>query len=190
MTAMRVGVLVVLAIVSLRGPLAAQERQLTLGQWVRVVSSADTTVRKGRLILVVADTVVLDDGHRIPTWFDYIPLDGTVRLELPRRTRSHLVAGALLGAGVGMALGVISYRANAMLSCAGLDCGSPTGQLIGQTGRVVVGGFVGAALGAYIGLHVYTSVWDPVPRDQVDRLRVGLAPRPGLRLGIGGSLAF
>jgi hypothetical protein len=190
MTATRVGVLVVLSIVSLRGPLSAQQRQLTLGQWVRVVSSADTTVHKGRLILVTSDTVVLDDGRRIPTRFDYIALDGTVRLELPRRTRSHLVAGALLGAGVGMALGAISYGANAMLSCAGLQCSPPTGQLIGRTGRVVVGGLLGVAIGALIGVHVYTQVWDPVPPDQVDRLRVGLAPRPGVRWGIGRSLAF
>jgi hypothetical protein len=190
MIATRVGVFAVVTMVALMPPLAAQQRPLALGQWVRVVSLRDSAVRKGRLILVVADTVVLDDGHRIAQRVDYVALDEHARLEIPRLKRPHPLEGAVLGTGVGMAVGALSYSLRRMTSCADLTCGPPTGQLISRTGRVVVGGLVGLALGTLAGAHVYTTLWDPVPPDQVDLLRVGVLPQPGTRLGLGASLWF
>jgi hypothetical protein len=190
MVARRIGVLALTMMVALVPPLPAQQRPLALGQWVRTVSSADGAVHQGRLIFVVADTVVLDDGHRIAQRVDYVALNGHARLEIPRRIRSHPLAGALVGTGVGMAIGVFSYNARAIFSCADLACPPPTGQIFGRNGRVVLGGLVGLAIGALVGGHVYTTLWDPVPPDQVDRLRITVVPQPGGRLGLDASLRF
>jgi hypothetical protein len=189
MSATRSGALAVLTTLALLRPLSAQQAPLALGQRVRVVAAADNAAHEGHLVLVIRDTVALDNGHRVSDGVEYVALGSRGRLELPRHIRSHPLAGALVGAGTGMALGALSWSMNSMFTC--LDaCTPPAGQLIGRTGRVVLGGLVGAGLGLLVGAHVYTTLWDPVPPDQLDRLRVGIVPQPQGRLGLGASLGF
>ena len=179
----RIGLAVVVSTGALLGPLSATQAPLTLGQWVRVVSPTDGAIHEGRLILVVSDTVVLAHGQHQ----EYAATGGDARLEVGRRAGTHALKGALLGAGIGLAVGEITWAWRGILSCPYFDS-CTTG--LGQTARVVVGGLVGLGVGALVGMHVYTMLWDPVPQDQLDRLRTGMAPRPGVRLGLGASLAF
>ena len=179
----RIGIVASLTTVALLKPLSAQQAPLALGQLVRVVSASDSAVHQGRLILVVADTVVLAHGQDQ----DYAAVGGDRRLEVARRTRAHAVQGALIGTGVGMAAGALTWAWRGILSCPYFDA-CATG--IGQTGRVVVGGLLGLGLGVLLGAHTYTLLWEPVPEEQLDRLRSGVAPRLGARLGLGASLPF
>jgi hypothetical protein len=180
------GVAVVLMTVAAPRQLPAQQPQVRFGQWVRVVSTTDSTVAQGRLILVVPDTVVLEHGQRQ----EYAAVGSHGRLEVPRHVRSHTLLGALLGAGVGAGAGALSWSLGSMFTCLDFSCGPPSGQVIGRSARVLIGGLVGLGIGALVGAHVYTTVWDPVPADQLERLRVGMAPQPGIRLGLGASLRF
>jgi len=188
MMALRIGLGAALTMVALLRPLPAQQTQLTLGRWVRVVASADGGSHRGRLILVLPDTVVLDDGHRMADRLDFVALGRDGRLELPRHVRSYAFAGAFLGAGLGMAAGALSYSSRSIFSCVWVCSGPPSG--LGRTGRVVLGGLVGVGLGALVGAHVYTTLWDPVPPDELDRIRVGRVRQPGGRLLLGASLGF
>jgi hypothetical protein len=183
MVGRRIGIVAGLMTVALLRPLAAQQGPLTLGQWVRVVSATDSIVHEGHLILVVADTVVLARGQSQ----EYAAVGGNSSLEVGRRTRSHVLKGALLGTGIGMALGALTWAWRGILSCPYFDACTSS---LGQTGRVVVGGLLGLGAGALIGAHVYTMVWDPVPEDQLGRLRTSMVPRLGSRMGLGASLAF
>ncbi len=186
MIAARLGVVASLAMCALPPPLAAQQTPLALGQQVRVVSLDDGTIQNGRLVFVVADTVVLQQGQR--TLYPAVGSHG--RLEVARHLRSHLVAGALVGAGVGMLVGQLTWTMRDLVSCPFYGCGPLSGQVVGHGGRVLLGGLVGLALGALVGAHVYTTAWDPVPDDQLDRLRVGLVPQPGGGPLLGASLKF
>ena len=190
MISARAGVCAVVTMIALLRPLSAQQSPLTLGRWVRVTSSADGETRRGRLLLILPDTVVIDDGRTISQNLEYVPVGSSVRLDLPTHIRAHPVEGALVGAGVGMAVGALSYSLRSMFTCADVVCPRPAGQLIGRAGRVVVGGLAGLAIGALVGRHVYTTRWVPVPPDQLDRLRVAVVPGPGGRLGLGATLEF
>ena len=188
--AARIGAFAALTMVALPRPLPAQLGQPPLGRWVRIVDAADSAHHQGRLVLVVADTAILDDGHRLADHIQYVPMGAHGRIETPRHIRTHPVEGAVLGVGVGMAVGALSYVLRGMFTCFQIVCPAPAGQLISRTGRVIVGGIVGVALGTLVGSHVYTTAWDPVPPDQVERIRVGVSARPGTRLGLGASFGF
>lgn len=179
-----------MTMLALLGPLPAQPPPLALGQRVRVVSLPDSTVHTGRLALVVADTVVLDDGHRVVGHVRYLALGGRGRVEVPTRLRSHPVEGAFFGTLVGMLAGHVSWAEAGMFTGGCLTCANAPHQLIGHGGRVLLGGLVGLGLGAFVGAHVYTTRWDLVPRDQVDLLRAATAPRPMGRVLLGASLGF
>jgi hypothetical protein len=182
----RVGVFAALTIVALWRPLAAQQTPVTLGQWVRVVSLPDSTIHQGRLLLVLTDTVAL--GHGEHTEFRALGRAG--RLEVPTHLRRHVLGGGLVGAGIGMVIAALLPEIRATLLCPGFDCPATPNPAIGPTGRVALGGAVGLVIGAIIGAHTYTTRWDPVPQEQLDRLRVGLMSQPGGQLGLGASLAF
>ena len=186
MIAIRIAVAATLATVALLPPLSAQQATLAFGQQVRVVSLANGTIQNGRLVFVVADTVVLERGQRT----EYPAVGSHGRLEIPRHIGSHVVAGALVGAGVGLLVGQLTWSMRDMVTCPFYGCGPLTGQAIGHGGRVALGGVLGLAVGALVGAHVYTTVWEPVPEDQLDRLRVGLVSEPGGGLGLGASLKF
>jgi len=181
--ATRIGFVAALMMVALLRPLSAQQTPVSLGQWVRVVSLTDSAIHQGRLILVVADTVVLEHGQRQ----EYFAVGSRNRLEVARRVHPYTLKGALLGVGIGMAAGELAWAWRNMFSCPYLSCNSVSP---GQTGRVVIGGLVGLGIGVLIGAHTYRTFWDSVPPEQLDRLRIGIVPQPGGGLGLGASLAF
>jgi len=84
----RIGVLAALTTVAVLRPLPAQPTRLTLGQWVRVVSSPDSAIHEGRLILVVADSVVLEHERRQ----EWLKLGSGDRLDMRTRVRSFTLA--------------------------------------------------------------------------------------------------
>ena len=186
MSATRIGVLAALTTVALLRPLAASQAPVTLGQWVRVVTPSDSVVARGRLLLVVGDSVALGHGQHM----EYRVLGAQGRLEASTRLRRHILAGGLLGAAVGVMVGAAIPALRSAFVCPGFYCPPQSGLALGPGGRMALGGVIGFGLGALIGAHTYTTQWDPVPADQLDRLRVGLVPQPGGQLGLGGSLAF
>jgi hypothetical protein len=151
-----------------------------------VVSASDGTIHQGRLLLVVADSVALGHGQHMA----YHALGSQGRLEVPTYLRRHTLAGALLGAGFGMLIGAAIPALRSAFVCPGFYCPPQTGLAIGPTGRIALGGVIGLGLGALIGAHSYTTRWDPVPSEDLDRLRVGILPQPDGQLGLGASLAF
>ena len=188
----RIGVAAALALVALLPPLSAQQAPdpaqptpLSLGQWVRVVSPADSALDQGRLLLVVSDTVVLEHGQHQ----GYHAVGSHGRLEVARRLYAHTLRGALLGAAIGMAMGELTWTFRDMFSCpyVSVACNSASP---GQAGRVAIGGLVGLGIGVLIGAHSYKTLWEAVPPEQLDRLRIGVLPQAGGGMGLGASLSF
>ncbi|MFN0180729.1 MAG: hypothetical protein ACKVZ0_18155 [Gemmatimonadales bacterium] len=108
---------------------------------------------------------------------------------VPTVTRLEISPGKksqwLLGAGVG-------FIAGAGITFAVLESGGSTSwcdqsanqDAIGETeclGLTVLGGAVGAGLGAIIGGMFRSERWREVP---VERIRISLAPRRGVRFGL------
>ena len=185
MVVTRLGLIAALATVALPRSLTAQHAPLARGQEVRVVSLTDGTIRQGRLMLVLADSVVLQHGDRT----EYAAVGRLGRLEVPRPVGSHLVAGAVFGAAAGALVGVVAWSGRGMFSCAS-GCEPLSGQVIGQKGRILLGGLVGLGVGALIGSHYHTLLWDPVAPEELDGLRLGVVVQPDGRLGLGAALTF
>jgi hypothetical protein len=184
MIAVRSNVVATLSLIALLGPLAAQERPLALGQRVRVVSSSDGAVHAGRLVLVLRDTVVLGTG-RTNEW---IRLGADERIDRGRRGHSFTWIGAVLGGGIGAAIGSqskVHYCRWQKPSETGPQyCG-----LRGGMGAIAIG-VPGLVVGAVLASFLSATTWEPVTAEQVDRLRVGIAPQPGGGLGFALSLTF
>jgi hypothetical protein len=161
---------------------AQQGPQLEPGQWVLVtapsaglnrvvarveaLSAHDITLRRERL------------GHGGTDTVQMVPLDSVRDLQVSRR-HGHAGIGALIGLGVGAVGGVMEVaRENAQSRTNFLKFSPIVGALFG---------IPAAGIGAIIGALVRTREWVPV---DLHRLRLGLAPHPGGRLGPGASLAF
>jgi hypothetical protein len=185
MTAARIGVLVGLTMTGLLRPVSAQQAPLAPGQWVRVVSPAGGAVRQGRLVAVLADTVVLERGP-IQEW---ITLSSRDRLEVLRRVRSLALPGALVGAGVGVAVGSTSSR---HLCEAPITNFSPTTRYCGLSPAVaaILYGLGGVAAGALIGGWFKSTSWEPLSLPGSGPVRISVAPLPRSRLALGASVAF
>lgn len=184
MNALRTSVVAALSLIALLGPLAAQERPLALGQRVRVVSSSDGAEHAGRLVLVLRDTVVLETGRSS----EWIRLGADQRIERGRRGRSYTWAGAVLGGGIGAAIGSRQKR-----HLCRWQQPSPYGaQWCGyrQPQGAIAIGVPGLVVGAVVGSFLSVTTWEPVTLEQLDRLRVGFAPQPGGGLGLALSLTF
>ena len=196
MLASRIGVAATIAMVALLGPLAAQQPDsappadttqpaLSLGQWVRVVSMPSGRVSEGRLIVAFGDSVALQRGQQVT----FHHLSDTTVLQIRRHLRAHPVAGALVGAGAGALLAVVGYESRGMFVCPTYSC-VPAASPLGDGGWAAVGAVVGGFVGFVAGRHIFTSRWDPVSLDQVRRVRVGIVPQAGGRVGLGASLGF
>jgi len=178
----RIGVITVMTMAALATPIPAQPGQLTLGRRVRVISATDNTIHTGRLVFVVADTIVLERGGRQ----EWLRVDRRDHMDVLIRSHSFALVGALLGAGAGTALGT----AQRLHPCHYVpwrydeQCG------LGQPWATIVFGLAGSGIGALLGSQFGSALWEPVQLGQLGELRVGLAPQPGGQLALGVLLAF
>ena len=159
----------------------AQETPLVKpGDRVRV-TAPDQALSKytGTLAGVYGDTLRLDTLH--------VPLQSVTRLDVHRGQKSKAGTGALIGAGVGAAAGVIT----ALVVCAedNRDCENAGSGLTAAAALVlgVGGALLGAGLGAVVGSNVKVDRWEEIP---LDRLRVSVAPQRDGRFGLGLSVRF
>jgi len=182
MIAARIGVITVMTMAVLSRPIPAQQGQLTLGRQVRVVSATDSSVHTGRLVFVVADTIVLERSGRQ----EWLRVDSRDRMDVLTHSHSFALVGALLGAGVGTALG----SAQRLHSCHWKPWLSDEQCGLGQPLATIMFGLAGTGIGALLGSRLGTTLWEPVQPGQLGELRVGLAPQPDGQLTLGVSLAF
>jgi hypothetical protein len=133
---------------------------------VEALSVHDITLRRERL------------GHGGTDTLQMVPLDSVRYLQVSRR-HGHAGIGALIGFAVGAIGGVIEVaRENAQARTNFLKFSPIVGALFGLPG---------AGIGAIVGALVRTEEWVPV---DLHRLRLGLVPQSGGRLGIGALLAL
>jgi hypothetical protein len=168
---------------SLLGRLWAQQRPLALGQRVRVFSAADGAAHTGGLVLVLADTLVLDVGGR----HESFRRGGGDRVEVLASRHTFALAGAILGAGIGTTMGTTRSRhfcARQIPSLGTQYCG------LKQPEVTIAFGLGGLLVGALVGKQLGQAFWEPVPTDQLDRLQVSLHPQWPGRVALSVSLGF
>lgn len=107
-------------------------------------------------------------------------LDAVTRLEVSEGYRSHWLVGAGVGfvAGAGITFLVVNGGSTSICDRSDNQDAASSGECIGL---VALGGVAGAGVGAIIGSLIRTERWQDVP---VERVRVGLAPRGGVDLGL------
>jgi hypothetical protein len=210
---MRTGLALVLAALGSSSPLllaAQQTLSLQPGQLLRVTAPSALLDR-------TVGTVLAARGHEIvfrverfrpyherldtqmDTLYVTVALDSIRSLWVSSGTSSHVAGFAILGVVVGGAAGALLYSPSPSPPpprCAGNPfCGMDLGfrRLDVTVNRVLwagIGSLAGAVIGASIGSQVRTTRWKLVEGDALDRLRVGLAPLPAGRLGLGASISF
>ncbi len=117
------------------------------------------------------------------------PLDGGWRLEVAGQSRRHVGRRIVRGAGIGaVAVGVLAYIGyEPCTSQEFLGCMLDTGPGGAAAAGAVVGAFYGAVVGLAVGLLTRDVEWLPV---RTEGVRVGLAPLPAGRLGLGAAVSF
>jgi hypothetical protein len=187
MTHIRIGIIAALTMVAPVGRLAAQQAHVAVGQRVRVASAGEGPFFEGRVVRLAADTVVLSDG-RIE---DSIVLGGRRRLWIAAGTRSYGHPGFIVGAALGVVVGALVYPEPPSPPPCTDYCVFDTRDIVPFVGRIKSAGLgllVGAVVGAWIGSEIRTTLWQPVGPDA--GVRVGIAPLPNGRLGLGASVSF
>jgi len=173
--------------------LHAQDSEVHPGQEVRIVAPASgLTGQSATLLSATPDTVVVARttyGTKAGAWW----VD-TTRIAVPRRAissfevrvwRSHVVEGALIG---GAGLGFSMFVMLSAMECTSSEwiCVEPSEVGAGTA----VSALLGMGIGGLVGILWRSQVWRPVPLEDLSTLRVGIAPLPHGRLGVGLSLAF
>jgi len=159
--------------------LSAQEQPpIEPGSRVRV-SAPDLAMHRQVATLEAwrGDTLVL-----ARPWTMDCPLASVTRLEVSQYRKSNCGKGALIGGGIGVAVGALigaMWTEEGDLGCT--DRAACVG--LGAAALGVTGGLIGLGIGALS----KTERWEEVPLDQ---LRASLAPPHDRRLGIGLSVAF
>jgi hypothetical protein len=126
---------------------------LSVGQRVRITRSSQEPPLVGSLYQVDDRQLVIDDGKGA---FTSVPTADVRKIELTMGKRSNVVRGAIIGASIGVALGVTAVVA----LCDDNDC-------INEGGAIAVLGLGGGALGAIVGAPIRTERWQSVPLDGV-----------------------
>lgn len=141
------------------------DTSVTPGDTVRVTAPASYN-GVGTVAALENDALVVEDEVRADPVA--VPLSSVQRLEVLRGKKSRIVAGALIGGGAGLALGVA-----AAASCEGHDtlCAGNNEYLI----FALPAALLGLSLGALIGWIIQVDRWVEVP---VDDVRVGYSPQP------------
>lgn len=160
------------------------ERAVMVGSRVRATGSGGSSAVDGIVTAVRADTLELRTVRgQVPL---VLPLDHVERLELGVGRKGHAGRGALIGAVAGGVLGWVVTAATYRPCTGWCLFGSYSRDEEATIGAVFVG-VAGAEMGLLIGGKILTEVWQPVP---LDAIRLGVAPLPSGRLGLGASLAF
>jgi hypothetical protein len=175
------------------GGLPAQDPPaVPVGSRVRVAGvSGSGWSQVGVVRLLRGDTLVLDVPElRVPFVMSTREL---THIEVSGGRHRHARQGARIGGIIGAAAGLSFLIREARGGCHALDIGDDWDDFrrrfcwsLAVTAPFSMGG-MGAGLGALIGLLVVNERWDAVP---MDGLRVGLAPLPAGRLGLGAAVSF
>lgn len=152
----------------------ALAQSVRTGCRVRVQAPAVVPGRiEGRVHSVGPDTLVLEGTQMLA-----LPVSAITDIRIYRGTRGHAGTGALIGAGVLGAAGLVAgFSLQSSQTCL-IDIGFGSGKCEYSTGEVLafagISAAIGAGLGAIVGALVRTDRWDDVP---VRSLRV--EPSPG-----------
>lgn len=169
---------------------AAQAPPLAQGARVRVVQTGTSGggVFEGRLFRLRGDTVTFDLAVLRGDVYTFV-LDEGWRLEVAGPRRHHVGRRIVRGAGIGaVALGFLAYLSyEPCTSREFLDCMLDTGPGGAAAAGAVGGAFVGGVVGLAVGLLTRDVEWLPV---RTEGVRVGLAPLPAGRLGLGAAVGF
>ena len=145
------------------------------GARIRVTTSAPERRVTGTLIGVEGDSLRLAVGKRDTVG---VPVSAVTRLEESRGRRANYTKGAVIGGGVGLALGLgVGLLADfgRSLGCESPSCTSNLGEAL------AIGGLAGAGVGAGVGALLAGAFpkerWQP-------------AARPGRSVGLGLRLRF
>ncbi len=186
MTATRIVSLALVPVLTLLGDLRAQERRpIVPGVTVRV--SAPPVVEKhvvGFVVSLDRDTLVLNvEGRAAPLM---IPLVSVGVLEVHRGRKSRIGRGALIGLGVGVAVGGVSGFGLCEMDETKSGCEFHE-HIFGSLISGALFGLLGGGFGALIGVAVRTDRWEAVP---LERIRVGLTRHGGRGLALTASVSF
>ena len=154
---------------------ASSRPDLLPGARIRVTTSAPSRRVTGTLIDVGGDSLRLAVGKRDTVG---VPHSAVTRLEESRGRRANYTKGALIGGGVGLALGLgggLLADFGQSLGCESTSCTSNLGEAL------AIGGLAGAGVGAGVGALLAGAFpkerWQPVVR-------------PGGSVGLGLRLRF
>jgi len=176
---------------ALAAPLSAQTSPPLLGARIRVIQriANDSSVVEGRLLRLRPDTVTIELMGALGR-VRSIALDGSSRVEVAGRGHRHVGRSVLWGAGIGAvlvgALAAASYEpctSDEFMGC----MLAPTSPAAAAGYGALLGMPSGAVVGLAVGLLTRDVEWRPV---RTEGVRVGLAPRPGRRLGLGVTLSL
>jgi len=167
------------------------------GQRVRLTVPESKDYRQvGTLVALSGDSVTILRARRGGATQDTVrqtlALSAVFRLEVSRgRPRRHPfligVGGAALGAADGFGLRGLYY-----LRCLSWQSSTHCDESAEESAMVtwaVAGGVVGGVLGGLSGFFP-AERWSGVPMEQLRQVRVGIAPLPAGRLGLGVGFSF
>ncbi len=142
--------------------------------------SMDVDDSVGTVAALETDTLTVQVEDRADAL--YVPLADVAKLEVQRGQKSGTGTGALIGGGLGAALGVTV----GLVGCSASNCNLDEGDLTAAVAVVfgAGGALLGAGIGALIGSSIKTDRWETVP---LDRIRVSLTPHG---LGVSASIVF
>jgi hypothetical protein len=163
--------IVIVAFLALAGARAVHAQAplepVSLGQRVRITTSAESKPIVGVLRQVDDRQLVIDDGKGSLT---SVPTTDVRKIQVSTGRRSNVKRGFIIGALLGAALGIAAIEG----TCGdGIECTNTGGALAGLS-------VVGGAAGALVGAPIRTERWRSVPFDTV-RSRLD-GPRPQLSL--------
>ena len=176
----RLAVFAVLGLLLTNALAAQQPLPLTPGQRVCVTApSAGMHNEVATVGAISADTLVLERRWADQPLRTAVARDSVRVLEISRGKHGYAFVGAALG-------GILGSIGGAIADHACERSGSNTITISICPFRLV-GAVLGVGLGAIVGGARTTDLWEPVP---LDRIRVGLAPLPSGRLGLGAAVRF
>ncbi|NNF28510.1 MAG: hypothetical protein HKN73_14895 [Gemmatimonadetes bacterium] len=147
----------VLLLAGLIIPAPALAQTPEVGQRIRVTAPEVLTERRvGQLLWLDSDSLVLAGADTAPPERWVVPPEAITRLEVFEGRRGHAGRGLLIGAGTGLALGLIGISGDGTCSGSG-NYGELCALVV--TGTTLGGGVLGLLIGAV----VRTDRWNSIP---------------------------